>query len=231
MTFASAGTGLVHDHRCPALRVKNLSRVFGERAVLAGVSFSVEAGETLAVTGPSGSGKSVLLKCLNRLIEPSGGTIEVFGTDITHCDPVEIRRRVCLVGQVPVLFPGTVEENLAYPFSFQANRHRPRPEFGAVLEAVGLGRTYLAKDAQTLSGGEAQRVCIARALCLDPGVLLLDEPTSALDRASAEVVEETIRRLSAGGRTIVVVTHDLRQAETLGRRVMRMRGGRVEEIR
>ncbi|MDV2480484.1 phosphate ABC transporter ATP-binding protein [Methanoculleus sp. Wushi-C6] len=214
---------------CPALRVTDLTKRFGERTVFESVTFSVAEGECLAVTGPSGSGKSVLLKCLNRLVEPSEGRIEVFCTDTAGCDPVEVRRRVCLVLQTTVLFEGTVAENLAYPFAFRANRDLPRPDFGELLASVGLPASILYRDGGTLSGGEAQRVAIARALALRPAILLLDEPTSALDRAAAEVVEETIRRLNREGQTILFVTHDMRQARTLAGRILVLADGRLVE--
>jgi putative ABC transport system ATP-binding protein len=214
----------------PALRICALSKRFGERTLFADVTFSVERGECLVITGQSGSGKSVLLKCINRLIEPTSGRIEVFGTDIMECDPVVVRRHVCLVLQTPVLFGGTVADDLAYPFNFRANRDLPRPDFGALLESVGLPRSYIDRDGQVLSGGEAQRVAIARALGLNPEILLLDEPTSALDRAAAEVVEETIRRLNRNGQTILLATHDLQQAEAMAGRILRIRGGRIEVV-
>jgi ABC-type multidrug transport system ATPase subunit len=215
---------------CPALRVTDLAKRFGERTVFEGVTFSVDEGECLGITGPSGSGKSVLLKCLNRLIEPTSGTTEVFCTDTARCNPVEVRRQVCLVLQTPVLFEGTVADNLAYPFSFRANRDLPRPDNSRLLESVGLSAPLLDRNGATLSGGEAQRVAIARALALGPALLLLDEPTSALDRAAAGVVEETIRSLNRDGQTILFVTHDMRQARALADRILLLSDGHLAEI-
>ena len=213
----------------PALHVHSLSTIFDGQTVLDRVSFSVAKGECLTVVGPSGAGKSILLKSLNRLIEPSEGKIELFGTNITRIDPIDLRRRVCLVGQVPVLFVGTVRENLAYPFSFKRNQNLKRPDFPTTLESVGLSQSLLERDASKLSVGEQQRVAIARALCLSPEILLLDEPTAPLDHDSAEVVEETIMHLNHDMElTIVMVTHDTDQASRLGDETLRIVDGRVD---
>ena len=221
----------VMDIGIPALRVRSLSKTFDGQKVLDNVSFSVEKGECLTVVGPSGAGKSVLLKSLNRLIEPSGGRVELFGTDITTIDPINLRCRVCLVGQVPVLFEGTVRQNLAYPFSFKKNHNLKRPDFPSILGSVGLSPPLLEKDASKLSVGQQQRVCIARALCLNPDILLLDEPTASLDQDSARVVERTIIQLNHGAElTIVMVTHDIDQANRLGDRTLRIVNGQVDDM-
>lgn len=219
------------SHAIFALRVLGLSKVFEGRQILQNLSFSVQEGECLAMVGPSGSGKSVLFKILNRLVEPSAGLIELFGTDISTIDPVALRRRVCLVGQLPTLFEGTVTQNLEYPFSFKNNLSLKKPDFSSLLELVGLAPSFLARDAQKLSGGEQQRVCIARALALNPDVLLLDEPTSALDQKSVNVVETAIYQINKlEGRTILMATHDLALAKRLGERTLNLVEGRIEGI-
>src|SRR6266849_835152 len=149
-------------------------------AILHDISLEVERGGALALIGPSGSGKSTLLRCLNRLVEPTGGSVRFDGRDIRALDPRDLRRRAALVMQTPVLFEGTVRDNL---------RVRPAGTPGDFSEAslasaaveVGLDAGLLDRDAATLSGGEKQGVTIARALLRDPQALLLDEPTSALD--------------------------------------------------
>jgi len=219
------------SHATFALRVLGLSKVFEGRQILQNLSFSVQEGECLAMVGPSGSGKSVLFKILNRLVDPSAGLIELFGTDISTIDPVALRRRVCLVGQLPTLFEGTVTQNLEYPFSFKNNLSLKKPDFSSLLELVGLAPSFLARDAQKLSGGEQQRVCIARALALNPDVLLLDEPTSALDQKSVNVVETAIYQINKlEGRTILMATHDLALAKRLGERTLNLVEGRIEGI-
>ena len=194
-------------------QVEHLSLTYPERRgspaapILHDVSFTVPRGRALTLVGPSGSGKSTLLRCLNRLVEPTAGIVRVDGHDTRAVDPRELRRRVALVMQTPVLFEGTVRDNLRVrpvdaPGDFAEARLR------ATLGEVGLEADLLDRDAATLSGGEKQRVTIARALLRDPPALLLDEPTSALDPPNALLVVETISRLRAArDLTIVAVTH------------------------
>jgi ABC-type multidrug transport system fused ATPase/permease subunit len=149
-------------------------------SILQDVSVTVERGGALTLVGPSGSGKSTLLRCLNRLVEPTAGTVRFDGRDIRSFDPRELRRRAALVIQTPVLFEGTVRDNLRLrcagtPGDFSD----ARLEEG--LAEVGLNPDVLDREAVILSGGEKQRVTIARALLGNPQALLLDEPTSALD--------------------------------------------------
>jgi len=175
--------------------------------VLTDVSLEVARGGALTLVGPSGSGKSTLLRCLNRLEEPTAGTVRFDGRDVRSLDPRELRRQAALVMQTPVLFEGSVRDNL---------RVRPAgtpgdfsdPNLAAAVVEVGLDAGLLDRDAATLSGGEKQRVTIARALLRDPQALLLDEPTSALDPPNAALVVETVSRLRDRRRlTIVAVTH------------------------
>jgi putative ABC transport system ATP-binding protein len=167
-----------------ALETKHLSRSVGERVLVRDISVQVHAGEVLAVTGPSGAGKSSFLRLLNRLDEPSSGTVQLNGQDYRELAPRELRRRVGMVMQVPYLFPGTVAANVR--FGPQQNAERLSVErIAALLERVGLPG-YQDRDVSNLSGGEAQRVSLARTLANTPEALLLDEPTSALDDAWRE---------------------------------------------
>src|SRR4051812_22169478 len=160
-----------------------------------------------AMVGQSGAGKSTLLRLLNRLDDPDAGTVFYDGKDVRDYDVLELRRRVQHVGQVPVPFPGTVAENLA-----MAN---PSADAGSLLDRVRLATALLERQADVLSVGEAQRLSLARALACEPDSLLLDEPTSALDTASKGGIEQLIRSLADEGLTIVLVTHDPRQAAEL----------------
>jgi putative ABC transport system ATP-binding protein len=184
--------------------------------ILEDVSFGVERGSALVLVGPSGSGKSTLLRCLNRLAEPTAGHVRFDGRDLHSLDPRDLRRRAALVMQTPVLFDGTVRDNLRVrpvgtPGDFSDTRLTT-----AVVE-VGLDAGLLERDAATLSGGEKQRVTIARALLGDPQALLLDEPTSALDPPNAALVVETVSRLRELRRlTIVAVTHQTELVRQLG---------------
>ena len=160
-----------------------------------------------AMVGSSGAGKTTLLRLLNRLDDPDEGQVLLDGKDVRDYDVLELRRRVQYVGQVPVTFPGTVAENLAMA--------EPSADTSALLGRVGLSPTLGERRADALSVGEAQRLSLARALACGPEALLLDEPTSALDTASKGGIEQLIRSLADDGLTVVLVTHDPRQAAEL----------------
>jgi putative ABC transport system ATP-binding protein len=210
----------------PLLRAEHLGRKVGNKVIVDDVSFELHASETLAILGPSGSGKSSLLRLLNRLDEPTSGTVFVEGVDYRSISPRELRRKVGLVMQRPYLFSGTVEDNLR--FGPQQRGEQLSPEaIAALLSETGLPG-YAARDVAKLSGGEAQRVSLARALANSPSILLLDEPTSALDDASKGGVETLVRTIVNGKKLgCVLVTHDRSQADRMASRLLRMEGGRV----
>jgi len=217
----------------PVFAVEHLSLAYPARRgqpaarILHDVSFRVERGQALTLVGPSGSGKSSLLRCLNRLEEPSGGVVRFEGRDICSLDPRRLRREAAMVTQAPVLFDGTVRDNLLLrPAGIGGDFSDAR--LGRTLAEVGLDARALERDAATLSGGEKQRVTIARALLGDPRVLLLDEPTSALDPPNAALVVETVLRLrEARGLTIVVSTHQPELVRRLGGELMFLVEGEV----
>jgi putative ABC transport system ATP-binding protein len=225
----------------PKMAVDNLTRVAFQRddngtrevPLLKSVSFSVARGEILAVIGPSGAGKTCLLRMLNALEEPTSGTIFLDGRDIATLDPLDLRRRVGMVFQTPCSLGETVRENLAYGLGLRPGKQeRSIGEAGvAYLEMVGLGEGFLSRAMKNLSAGEQQRVTVARALTVAPEVLLLDEPTSALDPTATRDLLELIRRLrDEQGITVVFVSHALEQAKILGDRiVLLVRGEKVEE--
>src|SRR6266550_1626344 len=196
--------------------------------ILNDISFNVKRGLALTLVGPSGSGKSSVLRCLNRLVEPSSGTVRFDGRDTRSLDPRELRCRVALVMQTPVMFEGTVRDNLRIrPAAVRGDFSEER--LGATLDEVGLESTLLDREAVTLSGGEKQRVTIARALLRDPQALLLDEPTSALDPPNAALVVETISRAREARRlSIVAVTHQPELVRHLGGSLLFLVRGRVE---
>ena len=168
--------------------------------IVAGFSAQVPAGRLTVMVGPSGAGKTTLLRLLNRLDDPDGGAVLFAGQDVRSYDVLDLRRRVQLVGQVPVTFPGTVADNVG-------------GDVVGLLARVGLNPALAAREADRLSVGEAQRMCLARSLALEPEVLALDEPTSALDAASKAGIEALIAGLAQSGLTVVMVTHDPRHAE------------------
>src|SRR5256714_6210549 len=189
--------------------------------VLRGVKLALEPGAT-ALLGPSGAGKSTLLRLLNRLADPDSGAVRFHGDDVRSLDPRELRRRACLVPQLPSPLPGTVAHNVGFGPSLTGRTVDPaRP-----LTLAGLSSAYADREASRLSVGEQQRVMLARALALEPEVLLLDEPTSALDEAARTGVEVTLAELSLTV-SMVLVTHDRGQARRLARRTVELREGRL----
>jgi putative ABC transport system ATP-binding protein len=193
------------------------------KVVLREVSIRIPVGAS-CIAGASGSGKSTLLRLLNRLADPDSGRVVYQGRDVRELDPLDLRREVSLVPQLPALIDGTVHDNVAYGPRLAGRSFDAR----SCLELAGLDPDFEHRDASKLSVGEQQRVMLARALALDPRVLLLDEPTSALDAAARDAVETTLRRLEARTAiSVVLVTHDVEQARRLARYVVRIEAGRV----
>jgi len=193
------------------------------RAVLRELDLEIHEGVT-ALVGPSGAGKSTLLRLLNRLADPDRGTVCFAGTDVRDLDPLELRRQACLVAQLPAPFPGTVAQNVRYGPSLCSRE----ADVERNLELSGLDGEYAGREAVDLSVGEQQRVMLARALALQPRVLLLDEPTSALDERTRAGVEATLVQLvHEVGVSAVVVTHDRAQARRLARRTLELPGVRT----
>jgi putative ABC transport system ATP-binding protein len=193
------------------------------KVVLRDVNVRLPVGAS-SVVGPSGSGKSTMLRLLNRLADPDEGRVVYEGTDVRERDPLALRREVSLVPQLPALVDGTVHDNVAYGPRLAGHSFDTR----SCLELAGLDPAFEGRDAAKLSVGEQQRVMLARALALEPRVLLLDEPTSALDHAARDAVEATLRGLRARTSiSTVVVTHDIAQARRLAEYVVRIEEGRV----
>ena len=186
----------------------------GGRAVLSDLDLEIGKGAT-ALIGPSGAGKSTLLRLLNRLADPDRGTVRFAGADVRDLEPLELRRRACLVPQLPALLPGSVAHNVRFGPSLCGEE----ADVARSLRLAGLDPSYADREGERLSVGEQQRVMLARALALEPEVLLLDEPTSALDARARAGVEATLMRLvHEHGVSAVVVTHDPAQARRLARR-------------
>jgi putative ABC transport system ATP-binding protein len=199
------------------------------------VSLDVEAGSVVAIVGPSGAGKSSFLRLLNRLDEPTRGTVLLAGRDYRTIPPPELRRRVGMLMQAPLLFAGTVADNLHFG-PRQRGETLSSDVVEDLLDEVGLAG-FAQRAVDRLSGGEAQRVSLARTLANKPEVLLLDEPTSALDEGTERDVERLIARvIHREDLTCLLVTHDTAQAMRLADRVMVMEAGRrvalgpVEEV-
>jgi putative ABC transport system ATP-binding protein len=193
------------------------------REVLRGLSTRLPEGAS-CVAGPSGCGKSTLLRLLNRLTDPRRGEVGYRGRDVRELEVLSLRREVCLVPQLPALLEGSVADNVRYGAGL-AGRDQ---DLDRVLGLAGLDPGYAERDSSRLSVGEQQRVMLARALALEPRVLLLDEPTSALDAEARGAVEETLYELRERLEiSIVLVTHDFGQARRLADWVVRLDAGRV----
>ena len=216
--------GLVYE-------LSGVSKQYDGRCVLRVSELQVRQGEILALVGPSGAGKSTLLRLLNFLEPPSQGEIRFLGQsfDGELSAPLELRRRVTTVFQRPILLNRSVQANVAYGLRLRGQRDTAHLVAEA-LEQVGL--TDLARArAWTLSGGEAQRVALARSIVLKPQVLLLDEPTANLDPYNVGLIEDIVSRLNAErGVTVVLVTHNIFQARRLADRVGLLLGGEIIEL-
>lgn len=201
-------------------------------AILRDLTFAARPNEVTAIVGPSGGGKSTLVRLINRLEDPSSGRILLHGEDIAGCDPLLLRRRVAMVLQKPFMFSGSVLKNLQQPLVYRGET-LPVAEDPRVVEAMTLCRLpleLLERDARSLSLGQQQRVSLGRALMARPEVLLLDEPTSALDRPTADQLTETLREVCRrGGLTVLLVTHDLDLARRLADHVGFLADGRMLE--
>jgi putative ABC transport system ATP-binding protein len=195
----------------------------GGRTILEDVSCRLPEG-SVCVAGPSGCGKSSLLRLLNRLADPDRGTVRYRGGDVREHDPLGLRREVGLVPQLPALLDGTVGANIEYA----AGLNGAQPDPGRLLDLAGLDASFAERDAAKLSVGEQQRAMLARALAVEPDVLLLDEPTSALDEGARDAIEATLRDLRDRlGISLVLVTHDLDQARRMSDWVVRLDAGSV----
>jgi ABC-type methionine transport system ATPase subunit len=207
------------------VRISGLRYAAGGVEILKGVNAGVPEGGITCVVGPSGAGKSTLLRAVNRLIEPAAGEVYLGGLPTSEMDPLVLRRRVGMVFQLPALFGDSVEDAILYGTRLVGRS----ADASRLLKMVGLDASFENRDPRALSVGQQQRVSIARALALEPEVLLMDEPTSALDEAARRHIEELARELNAGlDLTIVLVSHALDQVERVADHVVLLAAGRSE---
>jgi len=215
----------VSGQRAVAFEFDRVTVVRAGRRVLDEVTARIPGAGITVVSGPSGAGKTTLLRLCNRLEVPDTGRVCYRGQPLDELDPLALRRRVGMVFQRPTPFPGTVADNLAV-----ARPDAGTGELGTALERVALDPGLLGQEARTLSGGELQRMCLARTLVTQPETLLLDEPTSALDAQPKQVFEAAARHLAAQSITIIWVTHDNAQARRIADQVYQLRGGHLTGI-
>jgi osmoprotectant transport system ATP-binding protein len=220
--------------RAVEIEFSGVSIARGGRPILDGVDLTVEQGETLAMVGRSGAGKSTILKLVNRLLTPDAGVIRVSGRPTTEWDPFELRRRVGYVLQEIALFPHmSVAENIAVvPRLLGWDDRRISTRVRELLDLTGLGTSdFASRRAHQLSGGQRQRVGVARALAADPPILLMDEPFGALDPITRSEIHEEFRRIQARVRkTILIVTHDMGEAFAMGTRIGVLADGALAAI-
>lgn len=213
------------------LEWKNAGKSYGDKKAVDNFSLEVSEGELLVLIGPSGCGKTTSLKMINRLVEPSSGSVFVDGRDVSGVPVNELRRHIGYVIQQVGLFPHmTVADNIAaVPRLLKWDKTRIASRVEELLDLVGLpAEEYAEAWPSRLSGGEAQRVGVARALAADPPILLMDEPFGAVDPLTREVLQtEFLRIQSTLGKTVVLVTHDLDEAIRLGDRIAVMNEGQL----
>lgn len=211
------------------LIVKNIYKQLGGKSILNGVSFQVKPGHIFALLGGSGSGKTTLLKTINRLIDIDNGSIELNGQNIMKLDPIELRRLAGLMLQIPTMFDGTVLQNIEYGLRLRGINKNIKEKVNQATLDAGLNKKFLKKDSGKLSGGEQQRVALARLLVLEPRVLLLDEPTAAIDPKLSAKIENTIISLCKSHKLITIwVTHNHSQARRVGDHIGVLKKGKLK---
>jgi osmoprotectant transport system ATP-binding protein len=217
----------------PVIEFRGVAYRVGDAQILAGVNLQVEVGETLVLLGRSGSGKTMMLKLVNRLLAPTAGEVRVRGVPNTEGDVIQLRRGIGYVIQEVGLFPHfTVERNIGLvPRIAGWAEEKIRVRVEELLQLVGLERGIMSRYPHQLSGGQRQRVGVARALAADPEILLMDEPFGALDPLTRDELQREFLALQQGlHKTVVFVTHDLREALRLGSRIALLEAGRLVTV-
>ncbi|MHC5247585.1 ABC transporter ATP-binding protein [Enterococcus sp. LJL90] len=211
------------------IQLEKVGFVAGGETILADISFAVTKGDFLTISGPSGGGKSTLLKIVASLLTATSGKILFEDRDLAELNPVTYRREVSYCFQQPALFGETVADNLRFPFEIRGETY---DEGRAVelLDRVALDKSYLQKSINEISGGEKQRVALIRNLMFPPKVLLLDEVTTGLDEVSQQIVWQLISDSNQEGITILQVTHD-RQEIAAAKQLLTIEGGKISELK
>ena len=212
------------------LEIRGISKSYGKAEILKNIDLMVEAGEVLALIGPTGSGKTTLLRLMSLLEEPSMGCILFDGQKVTAAserEKLKARRRMAMVFQKPVMFKASVSENVSFGLKMRGIDDPKKIE--EALAAVGLSGLEN-RDANTLSGGEMQRIALARALVLEPELLLLDEPTANLDPESVASIDRLLQSLSGQKTAVILATHNMMECKRLATRVAVLQAGRLAAV-
>jgi len=214
------------------LEATGLRRLAGERVLLDGVSVSIQGGDRIAIVGPTGSGKTLMLRSLAKLDPLDAGEVHWQGTPVLGDDIPSFRSQVIYLHQRPALVEGTVEDNLRQPFTLRVHRDKRfnRERVAELLSSLDRDNSFLSQQQRDLSGGESQLTSLLRAIQLDPSILLLDEPTAALDAASSSMVETLVTRWfdeMPMARATVWVTHDHEQSQRVSTSVLQIREGKL----
>ena len=196
------------------LKLENIYYSQDNTNIINGVNIEIKQGECISIVGPSGGGKSTLLKLCSDLISPSSGNIFYKGENYKSYNPIDLRKQISYCIQIPYLFGDTVYDNLIYPFKIRKKEVNNKMLIEFLLK-FNLDETYLDKDIKSLSGGEKQRIALIRNLIFKPEILLLDEVTSALDKDNTKTVEEIVKKMNNDGTTVIWVTHDIKQSESI----------------
>ena len=189
----------------------------------------IEDNKITCIVGKSGGGKTTFLKLLNNMLGYDTGIIKFNNKDIMEYDPVELRRKVPMLPQNPVIFPGTIKDNFSMTQQYAEKEAKNEEDYLEILKTVGLEKHSLDEDAERLSGGEKQRIALARILLLEPKILLLDEPSSALDEKTEKlIIEMVVDYIKNKNGTLVMVTHSTQIAEKYGDRIVTINDGEIE---
>jgi ABC-type phosphate transport system ATPase subunit len=208
------------------LKINKVKKHIKSKPILNNISLTIPQGSITGLIGPSGSGKTTLLRCINRLIDIDSGQIIYKNININSINPIKLRREIGFVHQESVMLPGTVYDNIAYGLQLQEKENRDN--ITQSMNHAGISETYLTQQASTLSGGEKKRVALARALALQPTILLLDEPTSGVDPKKVQTVEQNILSFTQNlGLTVLLVTHNIEQAKRVSTHIANLKDGTI----